>query len=314
MRQMTARQLQRRDTAASWAAENPVLLDGEIGYESDTGRFKFGDGVTAWQALSYRGGVATVNGAAPDEDGNVQVSGGGGAADVRLVIRTQEEFDTMIATPDWLGAHSVLLAGAFSYTDTTGAGLLVPENVYCIDGVNNAEITALSSVLMVLRYETCPDDGLHRVSGITVSSTGTACGFSNMTGLICCTVQRCSVGFSACRDLVNCTANIQTMGFSSCYSLTNCTAHIGRASLGTCFSNCSRLTNCSAVVERGTIGYGFSTCAYLCNCFAEVFTTGTCVAFQNCKYCSCCAAGSLGPNGVIWAGQQNRCDDTCLLT
>lgn len=43
----------RRKTAAAWTADNTVLLAGEIGYETDTGQFKIGDGVTAWTALAY---------------------------------------------------------------------------------------------------------------------------------------------------------------------------------------------------------------------------------------------------------------------
>lgn len=33
--------------------ENPLLLDGEIVYESDTGRHKIGDGVKSWHSLPY---------------------------------------------------------------------------------------------------------------------------------------------------------------------------------------------------------------------------------------------------------------------
>ena len=43
----------RNDTAANWAAKNPVLLKGEMGVEIDTNKFKFGDGVTAWSSLPY---------------------------------------------------------------------------------------------------------------------------------------------------------------------------------------------------------------------------------------------------------------------
>lgn len=43
----------RRRTAASWTALNEILLGSEIGHESDTGRLKIGDGVTAWNALPY---------------------------------------------------------------------------------------------------------------------------------------------------------------------------------------------------------------------------------------------------------------------
>lgn len=47
---------QRRDTAVNWQAQNPVLLDGEIGIVTDQpDRYKVGDGVTAWNALPLRG-------------------------------------------------------------------------------------------------------------------------------------------------------------------------------------------------------------------------------------------------------------------
>lgn len=63
----------RRGTAAEWAATNPILLAGEIGYERDvpsgpeesvdtfsysdpafgSGAIKIGDGVTRWNNLPY---------------------------------------------------------------------------------------------------------------------------------------------------------------------------------------------------------------------------------------------------------------------
>lgn len=46
-------QQQRRDTAANWTFNNPTLLAGELGYETDTGKWKIGTGSTAWTSLSY---------------------------------------------------------------------------------------------------------------------------------------------------------------------------------------------------------------------------------------------------------------------
>ncbi len=43
----------RRGTAAEWASANPTLAAGELGYESDTGQFKIGNGSQNWNALSY---------------------------------------------------------------------------------------------------------------------------------------------------------------------------------------------------------------------------------------------------------------------
>jgi hypothetical protein len=42
-------------TAALLTSQNPVLYDGEIGVESDTGKIKVGDGITAWASLAYAG-------------------------------------------------------------------------------------------------------------------------------------------------------------------------------------------------------------------------------------------------------------------
>ena len=50
---MTARLQNRRDTAANWTSNNPTLAQGEIGYETDTTKFKIGDGATAWNSLAY---------------------------------------------------------------------------------------------------------------------------------------------------------------------------------------------------------------------------------------------------------------------
>jgi len=46
----------RRGTAAQWTASNPVLAAGEPAFESDTGKFKIGNGSSAWTALAYAGG------------------------------------------------------------------------------------------------------------------------------------------------------------------------------------------------------------------------------------------------------------------
>lgn len=43
----------RRDTAARWLVEDPVLADGEPGFETDTGRLKVGTGFKPWSELPY---------------------------------------------------------------------------------------------------------------------------------------------------------------------------------------------------------------------------------------------------------------------
>lgn len=43
----------RRGTAAQWTSANPTLAVGEIGVETDTLKFKIGDGAAAWASLEY---------------------------------------------------------------------------------------------------------------------------------------------------------------------------------------------------------------------------------------------------------------------
>lgn len=51
---MVNRITDRKDTAANWTSNNPVLSIGESGFETDTKRSKIGDGTTAWNSLTYR--------------------------------------------------------------------------------------------------------------------------------------------------------------------------------------------------------------------------------------------------------------------
>ena len=67
---MTTRIKLRRDTAANWLDANPILAAGEPGLETDTGKIKYGDGVTAWTLLEHAGGD-TLN-----DDGSVAIRAG----------------------------------------------------------------------------------------------------------------------------------------------------------------------------------------------------------------------------------------------
>ena len=58
--------IMRNDTAATWKSKNPVLPLGEMGVETDTRKFKIGDGSTAYNSLKYAdGGDVEVKSVAP---------------------------------------------------------------------------------------------------------------------------------------------------------------------------------------------------------------------------------------------------------
>jgi hypothetical protein len=66
----------RRDTAANWTSNNPVLEAGQLGLETDTLKIKFGDGTTAWNSLSYASGGGG-GGISDGDKGDITVSSSG---------------------------------------------------------------------------------------------------------------------------------------------------------------------------------------------------------------------------------------------
>jgi Major tropism determinant N-terminal domain len=55
----------RRDTAANWSSGNPILQDGEQGWDTTNKLMKVGDGITAWNSLTVnaqKGGLVEGNG------------------------------------------------------------------------------------------------------------------------------------------------------------------------------------------------------------------------------------------------------------
>jgi hypothetical protein len=69
----------RRGLASAWTSANPVLAEGEPGYEKDTGKFKVGDGVLHWNSLVYSSGIK-------GDTGDPGVKGDPGTTDYEQLI------------------------------------------------------------------------------------------------------------------------------------------------------------------------------------------------------------------------------------
>ena len=109
----------RRDTAADWTSNNPTLAAGEFGWESDTNRFKIGDGATAWTSLGYAsdGDTAGITFVGDDSTGTLvsqnetfKIAGGTG-------ITTAVSGDTLTITASGGGGATGL---TFVGDDSTG--------------------------------------------------------------------------------------------------------------------------------------------------------------------------------------------------
>jgi len=92
--EIRAQMQQRRDTAANWTSENPMLLSGEFGYETDTGKFKIGDGSTRWDSLDYLPIPSNTN----NLDGDFTVTGDVGIGTTSPVSNLQVEDSTGAAS------------------------------------------------------------------------------------------------------------------------------------------------------------------------------------------------------------------------
>jgi len=81
----------RRDLAAVWTVVDPILADGEYGYEKDTAQHKIGDGVRSWNNLPYVG-------VGPAGEQTVDVTAGEAIGGGRIVTLFDET--AMYASPD----------------------------------------------------------------------------------------------------------------------------------------------------------------------------------------------------------------------
>lgn len=134
----------RRDTAANWTSEDPVLGLGEAGFETDTDKLKVGDGVSAWSDLEYLAGegesmtpaeilaaLLTVDGAGSGLDADLldgQSSAAFEAAGTAASAVSAHEADTtnvhgIANTANLIATTTASLAGAsFFDDDDTMAG------------------------------------------------------------------------------------------------------------------------------------------------------------------------------------------------
>lgn len=98
---MATRMQQRRGTASQWTSANPVLNAGELGWESDTNKFKIGDGTNHWADLDYFIDVnSTVN---PAFGTSITFEGATADSFETTITATDPTADRTITLPDATG-------------------------------------------------------------------------------------------------------------------------------------------------------------------------------------------------------------------
>lgn len=165
---------QRRGTASQWTSANPVLNAGELGWESDTNKFKIGDGTNHWADLDY---FIDANSTVNPAFGTSIVFEGATADSYETTLQvTDPTGDRTITLPDVTG--TVITTGNLS--DITNIGVFTSTITMEGSTANDFELTLSAGDPTADRTITFPDStgtvALTSDITVTASSTNT---FSN---------------------------------------------------------------------------------------------------------------------------------------
>jgi hypothetical protein len=168
---MATRMQQRRGTAAQWTSANPVLNAGEMGWESDTNKFKIGDGTNHWANIDY---FIDANSTVNPSFGTSIVFEGATADSYETTLQvTDPTDDRTITLPNVSG--TVITTGNLS--DITDIGVFASTIVMEGSTANDFELTLSAGDPTADRTITFPDAtgtvALTSDIAVTASSTNT---------------------------------------------------------------------------------------------------------------------------------------------
>ena len=124
---MATRMQQRRGTATQWTTANPILAAGEIGFESNTNKFKIGDGANHWDDLEYFANASSIEAlidGAPDALNtlNELAAAIGDAANYSELVENAVEGAVAEANGDTvnlIASHNAVTLNVHGITDTS---------------------------------------------------------------------------------------------------------------------------------------------------------------------------------------------------
>jgi hypothetical protein len=168
---------QRRGTAAQWISTNsgngPILAAGEIGYESDTNKFKIGDGTNHWISLDYfMDADSTTN---PQFGSSIVFEGATANGFETTLSVTDPTADRAIILPD--AAGTVVLANSSTGDVTISGDLTVSGTTTTI---NSTTINATTGIV----FEGSTADGYETTISVVDPTADRAIQFPNAGGTV----------------------------------------------------------------------------------------------------------------------------------
>lgn len=276
--------------------QGPQGTTGPVGPVGPTGD----KGITGDQGAMGSQGIA-------GETGDTGPIGTAGSSPYDIVIRTQAEFDRLIRSANWLGAHSVLFVGKFR----TDRELVIPPSVFNLAGMQDTVIQIDLSADQnngAVRYKNKPTSASYSIKDLAFDihsdvTRNILTGCENFINVSNCKVRVENIdsccGFSCCSNLRDCTVELfgQAIPVNSetpmdnfpCYEL--CSNIISCTGKVTCdnpnhrdqntvmFLRCSNIMNCQ--VDDPVFGAAFDNCDDIVNCRALK-------SFDSYNYCNRC--------------------------
>ena len=183
---MATRMQQRRGTAAQWVSSNagdgPILNAGEIGWESDTNKFKIGDGVSYWDDLTYfvdaTDVIASSLGAYLQDSDVGAISGVAGLdASKNLIVpgasiiiegATADAYETTLTVVDPTAARTITFPNATGTLAILDATQTLTNKTLTLPKINeNVAVTSTATELNILDGATLSTAELNYVDGVT---------------------------------------------------------------------------------------------------------------------------------------------------
>jgi hypothetical protein len=142
---MATRMQQRRGTAAQWISTNggngPILNPGEIGYETDTNKFKIGDGTNHWINLDYF--IDANSTANPSFGSSITFEGA-----------TSDEYETTLAVTDPTANRTITLPNATgTVVLADGSGNVIVSGDLTVSGTTTIINSTILEVQTEVKFE-----------------------------------------------------------------------------------------------------------------------------------------------------------------
>ena len=139
---MATRMQQRRGTAAQWTAANPILAAGEIGFETDTSKFKMGNGSSTWSALQYFANAAELAAIVDGAPGLLNTLN-----ELAQSIGDDPDFIGTVAahTSDTTGVHGIADTALLATTAGVNSAIAISQLASAQDATSKANAAGLAA-------------------------------------------------------------------------------------------------------------------------------------------------------------------------